>query len=108
MQRTLRLVEVNAGEDSKCLTIEYGGRKVPIHLEILEPMRALGKWLVSDADLKQLFGTELKPYHASLIAELAGRFSASEGAALPIHVDIERLEAAMASGRPVHIALTEQ
>lgn len=108
MQRVLSVLDVRASEDDKCLTVEYSGRTVPVHLEVLEPMRALGKWLVSDSDLKQLFGAELKPHHAPLIAELARRFGASGGVALPMHVDMDKLEAAIAGGGSLSAALTEQ
>lgn len=108
MQRVLSVVDVTVSEGAKCLTVQYSGRTVPVHLEVLEPMRALGKWLVSDTDLRRLFGAELKPYHAALIAELAGRFDANVGVALPMTVDMERLEAARDRGHSVQMALSQQ
>jgi hypothetical protein len=62
-----------------------------LRLEVLEPMRALAKWLVPDNDLRRLFGRELEPYHASLIADLAGRFDPDHGPELPmVNIDLTR------------------
>jgi hypothetical protein len=63
--------------------------------------------LVSDGDLRRLFGRKLEPYHASLIAALAGRFDPDGGPELPMEVDMDRLEAAMNSGSSLHAALAQ-
>lgn len=109
MQRMLNVVDVaSRGEEHKCLTVEYNGKTVGVHLDVLEPMRALGKWLVSDSDLRELFGAGLKPHHAPMMAELCERFGANGGASPPAQVDMDKFEAALAAGNSLSAALAEQ
>lgn|SRR5689334_18786912 len=105
MQRVLSVMSVRTGESEKWVTVQYLGKTHEIHMEVLEPMRSLGKWILSDSNLKSTFGIQLKPHYAALVAELARRYETAKDDMQALSVDLDRLDDAIARGESIREAL---